>query len=112
MLVSIYSSSWGFGNNGCDGGEDFRAYQVIFLIAFFFTNLIILILIFLSGCWPMVGFQQKTLTGLTSVKMGIAGQTRLLLDSKSKEDWLSMGDNIHLHVSTVNLAAQYYFKGQ
>ena len=23
-----------------------------------------------------------------------------------------MGDNIHLHVSTVNLAAQYYFKGQ
>lgn len=19
--------SWGFGNNGCDGGEDFRSYQ-------------------------------------------------------------------------------------
>ena len=29
--ISIYFSSWGFGNNGCDGGEDFRAYQVAFL---------------------------------------------------------------------------------
>ena len=24
---SLVDCSWGFGNNGCDGGEDFRAYQ-------------------------------------------------------------------------------------
>ena len=25
----LVDCSWGFGNNGCDGGEDFRAYQWI-----------------------------------------------------------------------------------
>ena len=29
---SLSLPSWGFGNNGCDGGEDFRAYQVVFLL--------------------------------------------------------------------------------
>jgi C1A family cysteine protease len=26
----LMDCSWGFGNNGCDGGEDFRAYQYLF----------------------------------------------------------------------------------
>jgi hypothetical protein len=25
---ALIDCSWGFGNNGCDGGEDFRVYQV------------------------------------------------------------------------------------
>ena len=25
---ALVDCSWGFGNNGCDGGEDFRVYQV------------------------------------------------------------------------------------
>jgi hypothetical protein len=24
---ALIDCSWGFGNNGCDGGEDFRVYQ-------------------------------------------------------------------------------------
>ena len=28
-FVDLVDCSWGFGNNGCDGGEDFRAYQFI-----------------------------------------------------------------------------------
>ena len=38
-LASICFSSWGFGNNGCDGGEDFRAYQVDLLLPFLYLNL-------------------------------------------------------------------------
>ena len=26
---SLMDCSWGFGNNGCDGGEEFRAYEWI-----------------------------------------------------------------------------------
>lgn len=29
MLQALVDCSWGFGNNGCDGGEDFRAYSWI-----------------------------------------------------------------------------------
>ena len=25
---ALVDCSWGYGNNGCDGGEDFRVYQV------------------------------------------------------------------------------------
>ena len=39
---ALVDCSWGFGNNGCDGGEDFRAYQVLYtafrIRYFFFTD--------------------------------------------------------------------------
>lgn len=29
LKQALVDCSWGFGNNGCDGGEDFRAYSWI-----------------------------------------------------------------------------------
>lgn len=29
LKQALVDCSWGFGNNGCDGGEDFRAYNWI-----------------------------------------------------------------------------------
>lgn len=29
VFQALIDCSWGFGNNGCDGGEEFRAYQWI-----------------------------------------------------------------------------------